>query len=229
MSNDSLYSYIKGLTYKSSEVAKEELLDETNGVTVLSLISKEGSEELRQVLLNECEYDMEGAPVIKSVYQDFSQKRHFKNNKIVLDLKERIEEEINREIYEKFGFSSKKPLSFDLPNLQKYEYVKSNASFAIPPHVDYKASVEVIAVLLLDGPSLFHIADDRECCNERMVDAMTMDIILMRGYGFQGIERRPIHYVKKIPQGVRRVTLGFRMLGDNQEDVDAMEKALHGP
>jgi hypothetical protein len=129
----------------------------------------------------------------------------------------------------KFSFIPVNGLSFEPPNLQKYEYVETDGQFAIPPHVDYKACVEVIAILLLDGNSQFYIVEDRECNGERYIDALPLDIILMRGYGFQGIETRPIHYIKKIQKGKVRVSLGFRMLGKNQEDIIKMEQALHRP
>lgn len=230
MSHFSSTNSISSLVYESSKDARFELLSEHIGVTVIRLVSDRGdAEEVRQLLLDECRHDMEQAPVIKSVHQNFSQKRVSKQNEQVTAFKEKLETLILNELYEKHGFIPTSGLHFESPNLQKYEYTETNSLFAIPPHVDYKACVEVIAILLLEGPSLFYIAEDRECKGEKGVEASVMDIILMRGYMFQGIEKRPIHYVKKIPKGVRRVTLGFRMMGDNQTDINNMEKALHSP
>lgn len=219
---------IDSLSYQSDKNTKSDLL--SFGAAVLHLETKrESLEMLRKELLSECDYGMERAPTIKHVYQDFSQKREFKDVRLITKLKEKIEAEILRIVYEKFSFIPVNGLSFEPPNLQKYEYVETDGQFAIPPHVDYKACVEVIAILLLDGDSQFYIAEDRECNGERYIDALPLDIILMRGYGFQGIETRPIHYIKKIQKGKVRVSLGFRMLGKNQEDIIKMEQALHRP
>lgn len=227
MLNPTLSNYTDSLSYLGDENTKSELL--SFGVTVLRLKGdRESFQPLRTELLAECNYDMERAPVIKDIYQNFSQKRVFRNMELIASLKEKIEREIGREVYEKFELI--KPaggLSFELPNLQKYEYIETDSKFAIPPHVDYRACVEVIAILLLEGDSQFYVAEDRECNGERYVDAKPLDIILMRGYLFQGIETRPIHYIKKMKEGKVRVSLGFRMLGANQENIMKMERALH--
>lgn len=200
MLNQTLSNYIDSLSYQSDENAKSELL--SLGVTVLHLVDKrESLEQLKKKLLTECDNDMERAPTIKDIHQNFSQKRTFRNMELVTMLKEKIEKEILREVYEKFSFVPVDGLSFELPNLQRYEYIETDSHFAIPPHVDYKACVEVIAVLLLEGDSQFYVAEDRECNGERYVNAMPLDIILMRGYGFQGIDNRPVHYIKKIQEG----------------------------
>lgn len=228
MLNTILSNQVDSLSYCSDENAMSDLL--SFGVTVLHLKGDRKSfEQLRTELLAECDYDMERAPVIKDIHQNFSQKRIFKNIELIIKLKEKIEEEILQEVYEKFSFVPSGGLTFELPNLQKYEYIDTDSAFAIPPHVDYKACVEVIAVLLLEGDSQFYVAEDRECNGERYVDAKPLDIILMRGYGFQGIEKRPVHYIKKIQEGKVRTSLGFRMLGTNQEDIMKMERALHSP
>lgn len=226
MLNQTLSNYIDSLSYRSDENAKSDLL--SLGVTVLRLENKrESLELLRKVLLTECDDDMKRAPTIKDIHQNFSQKRIFKNIGLITKLKEKIEEEILQEVYGKFSFVPVDGLAFELPNLQKYEYIVTDSKFAIPPHVDYKACVEVIAVLLLEGGSQLYVAKDRECNGERFIYAQPLDIILMRGYGFQGLEERPIHYIKKIEEGRVRVSLGFRMLGNNQEDIMKMERALH--
>lgn len=228
MLNTTLSNHSSSLSYQSDQNAKSDLL--SFGVTVLHLVGdRENLKHLRTELLAECDYDMEQAPSIKNIHQNFSQKRVFRNPELIMSLKEKIEKEIQKEIYEKFALTPARSLNFELPNLQKYEYIKTDNKFAIPPHVDYKACVEVIAVLLLEGDSQFYVAKDRECNGERFIDAQPFDIILMRGYGFQGLEERPIHYIKKIEEGKVRVSLGFRMLGTNQDDIMKMEQALHGP
>lgn len=219
------YNVIEKLNYT---IIGEGIDDFVNGlgVTTLRLTNnKKGEIELlRQAILKEKEINMVASPVIGDVYQDFYQKTYFENEELLEKLAKKIEQEIIREIYEKHNLTPMYPIEFKSRVIQHYAHNDKEFLYGIPPHYDHRAFVEVVVVLLLQGESLFHTALDKQANGEQAIDAQPMDLIVMRGYQFQGKDSRPVHYVKKIREKEGRTTLSFRVYSDNEEHLASMRK-----
>lgn len=224
-----IHSLINKLTYMCTQKNISELLSESIGVTVLScsntLTGKESS-ELRDIFLSEKSVGMVMSPDVGDVYQDFYQKQTFMNKECIEILAHHIEKIIRKEVYEKNTIVPAVPINFSSIILQHYPFINSLRPFAISPHVDHKGFVELVVILLIEGDSLFYTADDKTCKNEQLHIAKPFDLIVMRGYQFNGIEKRPVHYVKKIKEGSKRTTLSFRILSNNKEHLRTLKETF---
>jgi hypothetical protein len=220
---------IQHLSYKSSRSAYSDLVDPSLGVTVLTLKTKRDDlSALKTMLEEEGNETTNKARVVGNIYQDFALKTKYQQESSIFALQKKILQEIEREIYDKYKLIRPAGI-YEIPLLQRYDYRASSRKYAIPPHRDYKANVGLIAILLVCGPSLFSVTTKRRGGRVCAIQAREMDIILMRGYRFCDEKNRPIHFVEKIPKGIKRISLTFRMIGDKREDIQRMEKALRIP
>ena len=218
---------ISSLEYQLEDGGIESLVSGC-GVTTLRFcggISKE-VEALRQEILNEKRSGMVSSPTVGDVYQDFHQKVSFDNEELLNTLAQKISSIVQKTIYHAGGLRPHVPLVFDSVIIQHYSYSTSNHLYAIPPHYDHKGFVELVVVLLLEGESLFHTAKDKDCTAEKEIKANEMDLIVMRGFEFQGKDERPVHYVKKIKSQTGRTSLSFRIYSKNEEHLNTIRKAF---
>ena len=225
--NRQLEHILSKLSYTIDLVSLDELVN-GRGVTAISLaVAREEVEPLRHAILREKESGMVASPTVGDIYQDFYQKTDFNDRDLLEALAKKLEKEISREVYKKSGLTPLVPIDFKSRVIQHYVYNDKTFLYGIPPHYDHRAFVEIVAILLLEGDSLFYTANNKEGVNERFIDANPMDIILMRGYQFGGQEDgRPVHYVKKILKKEGRTTLSFRIYSDNEEHLTTMRKAF---
>lgn len=218
---------IESLSYTVTKEGVEELVNGL-GAACLSLSNREDEDikKLLTAILEEKKYDMVASPIVGDIYQDFYQKVQFKNKELFDDLAVKIGDIIIDTIYKPFKLGPTVPLVFDSVIIQHYAHTNATHVYGIPPHYDHKGFVELVVVLLLEGESLFHVAKDKECTGEVLISAMPMDLIVMRGYGFNGEDSRPVHYVKKIQEKTGRTSLSFRIYSKNEEHLNTIRKAF---
>ncbi len=227
MNNKDLITTISSLDYELDKGGIGELIF-GSGVTTLRLVGKASLdiEALRLQILNEKSSGMTLSPTVGDIYQDFYQKVSFKNQELLNAFTLKIADIIKTKLYEANNVQSNVPIVFDSVIIQHYPHSTSDHLYAIPPHYDHKGFVELVIILLLEGESLFYTAKDKEGKEERVIDANPMDIIVMRGYQFQGKDERPVHYVKKITSLSGRTSLSFRIYSKNEEHLASIRKAF---
>lgn len=96
------------------------------------------------------------------------------------------------------------PLVLDTLVLQRYE----PGSVGITPHRDGPSRVNLVCVVVLEGPARFAVCDDRAGTNPRDVPAPPGHLILMRAPGYRGSDLQPFHFVADIRS--RRTIVGLR-------------------
>jgi hypothetical protein len=165
------------------------------------------------------------APTVGDIHQHFAQKNIYEGKEYVECLTEALWKCIQKNVYEEVGVTFPNDCAYESPNMQVYTYNDGSEEYAIPPHRDFKASVGVVALLLVSGPSLFCVW--KESGELLEIEAVAGDVVLLRGYGYRGMTARPLHAVKKIPEGEFRVSMGFRMIGDDGDAVRRMKERLN--
>lgn len=100
------------------------------------------------------------------------------------------------------------PVIFDDYALQKYPVSAPAQRFAISPHLDYKSTINIVAVYLLRGMGAFCICNDREGNGAVEIPARPGSLILMRATGFNRSSWRPFHFVGPVRE--ERLSFGLR-------------------
>lgn len=227
--NKDVLRIINTLAYECKDTDVRDLLNPDLGVTVLKPKVEVAMKDLcvlQSAILNEKNHDMRLSPNVGDIYQDFYQKVDFRDRRLIDALAERMGEIITDEVYKRWQLTPSVPIMFDSAIIQYYALSKMRHPYAIPPHYDHKGFVEIVAIVLVEGEPLFFTAKDKFGNAETEVDAKPMDIILMRGYGFNGRDSRPIHYVKKIRERRGRTSLTFRIYSKNKEHLETIRKAF---
>lgn len=198
----------------------------TDGVAVMRYVG-DGAVwgRVQKVLMNESGVGVRDAPTVEDIHQHFAQKNTYEDKEYVKCLTGALWKCIQKNVYEDGGVTYPLGYLYESPNMQVYTYRENSEEYAIPPHKDFKASVEVVAIMLVSGPSLFCVW--KESGGQVEVEATVGDVILLRGYGYRGMTTRPLHAVMKIPEGEHRVTLGFRMIGEDVGAVTRMNEKLN--
>lgn len=107
------------------------------------------------------------------------------------------------------------PLHFTDIALQKYPQTPEGVRYGISPHRDQSAFVNLVAVLLISGPSAFFVCKDKAGAGASDVMARPGDLILMRGGGYgQGLPR-PYHFIGKIDDPRERLSFGMRQISSD--------------
>ena len=96
------------------------------------------------------------------------------------------------------------PLRLTEIRLQKYV----QGSFGITPHVDGERFCNLVCVFIIGGHGRFSVCDDRLGTNPKWIDASPGRVIILRGPGFLGEDKRPFHFVTDIQD--ERYTCGIR-------------------
>lgn len=221
------YSHIDNLDYGITQEGVHELLHGKGAAKMSLLVPLIKARPLQEALQQERKVDMLPSPTIGIVYQDFTQKMDFQDVALIEKLENKLRKTLLEKLYVSYGLQPVRILLFDSIILQHYPLVASKKSFAIPPHQDHKAFVELIVILLVEGGSYFYIAEDKHQKKEVYINAKPMDLIVMRGYDFAGKgDMRPVHYVKKIQGRGGRTSLTIRMLSKNKEHLATLEQAF---
>ena len=96
------------------------------------------------------------------------------------------------------------PLCFNELALQLYK----NGSSGITPHVDGLSRINLVCVFILKGQADFALCSDRSGSNPVYLDTTPGNVIIMRGPGFLGSSKRPMHFVTNINE--ERLVFGLR-------------------
>jgi hypothetical protein len=153
------------------------------------------------------------------VTQNFVSCSEFEDGSLWKELGFEISKQLGRE-YENSGQSqmfSERPLLFSDLALQKYVPSSEGSKYGISPHRDQSGFVNLVAVLLISGPSAFFICRDKGGGGAADVVARPGDLILMRGGGYGRDLPRPFHFVGKIDDPYGRLSFGMRQVTSNGE------------
>lgn len=118
---------------------------------------------------------------------------------------------LNEQLYRISGVLGA-PLVFNEAVVQMYPRTDPDEQYALSPHMDRKHGVGVIAVLVIEGVAPFCICRDREGTDPVVISSRPGELVLMRGYEYQG-KPRPFHFVGPVRKGTR-ISLGMRQLND---------------
>lgn len=195
---------------------------EEQGVTIISPqgINEAFLRELREDAAKQT-YHSAMAHTPTSVTQNFGSCGDFEEGSIWKELAFDISKQLGSE-FDRAGKSNmfaERPLHFTDLALQKYPQSAPGEKFGISPHRDQSGFVNLVAVLLISGPSAFFICKDKTGAGASDVVASPGDLILMRGGGYGGNLPRPFHFIGKINDPYGRLSFGLRQVTSNAEEA----------
>lgn len=131
--------------------------------------------------------------------------------------------------FEELGYSHlfKTSLNVSDLTLQYYPQSKTEDKYALSAHRDQSGFINLVAILLIHGPSAFFICKDREGTtpiDPVEIKAMPGDLIVMRGGNFGDNLSRPCHFVGRVEDPQGRLTLSLRQISNDPAQVEKLER-----
>ena len=206
-----------------------QLAAEEQGVAVVPIegMNENKLRELRTDAAKQ-EYRPAISTTITEVKQNFSCCNEFELGSLWKDVAFTIGAQLMSE-YSRTGQSSMidGPLFFTDLSLQKYPATDPSVRFGISPHRDQSAFINLVAILLISGPSSFCVCSDKSGRGASDVMARPGDLILMRGGGYGGGKlSRPYHFVGPIYDPYGRLTFGMRQLTSDVAEAAKVHSIL---
>ena len=217
------------VTYTLTKRNAEELLRPEYGVTV---ISPSGDiTNLLQELVKEVpllEFSPSLAHTTSGVNQNFNAFSDFESESIWTRLGKEISESLSKG-FQNLGLSDvfKTPLKLDDLTLQYYPQSKPDEPYALSPHRDQSGFVNLVAVLLVYGPSTFFICKDRNGTTPiepKEIHSKPGDLVILRaGQLVDESLVRPCHFVGRVEDPKGRLTFALRQITDDKSKVKKLE------
>lgn len=122
-----------------------------------------------------------------------------------------------------------RPIEFNDLAVHRYGRTTPEKPFGITPHRDQSYYINLIAVMVLHGPTSFFISQNKWRDGETEIKAEPGQIIVMRGGGFATNTsqqlNRPCHYVGPIDKG-GRISFGFRQIVHDEETRKQLRRVI---
>ncbi len=135
-------------------------------------------------------------------------------NHLAVRLAEKIEDKFGENVIGWNKLNGK--LDFTDLALQYYPPSSADTNYGISPHRDHSGFINLVVVLLIQGPASFFICKDRSGKDARELRASPGDLIIMRGGGFGGSLSdtlpRPYHFIGRIDYSKGRLSFGMRQV-----------------
>jgi len=130
--------------------------------------------------------------------------------------------------FERLGHSHlfKMPLALSDLTLQFYPQSKPDDQFALSAHRDQSGFINLVVVLLIEGPSTFFICRDRigtTPIEPVEIEAVPGDLMVMRAGDFGDNLPRPCHFVGRVENPQGRLTLALRQISNDPARVKKLE------
>ncbi len=167
------------------------------------------------------------------VEQNFSSCGKFSARSIWNHLAVRIAEKIEDKFGENVIGWNKLHGKLDFTDLavQCYPPSPSGVDYGISPHRDHGGFINLVVVLLIQGPASFFICKDRSGKDARELRASPGDLIIMRGGGFGNQSNplpRPYHFIGRIDHPKGRLTFGMRQLTSDPVEAVRLRAVFAG-
>lgn len=155
--------------------------------------------------------DVESHKGKRRVRQEFQAAMEFKTGGFIIRIRDELEAYLNMKFARCRRSPLSRPLCFNWVVAQRY----TPESVGIGPHRDGAQFADVIALLVLDGEGGLWVCDDLDGSAAAPVPNEAGTLILLKGCGFAGSRKQPIHYVSRVAR--ERTVLAFRhMVRDAQ-------------
>ncbi len=170
-------------------------LDHKGVITIPNLLTP----ETRHKLLAELDEQYIFTPQNK-VFGDYSTRQHFSTidgfpeDSLFLRVRSELEKLLEKKFAELSTYPFSEQLRFNELVAQRYNITPEGIS----AHRDFKSSINLIALFVLEGKGRFCVCESRAGENPRTIRNRPGDLVLMRGPGFLASDIRPFHFVDRI-------------------------------